>query len=138
VLDLSPDKILMLGIVALVVLGPNRLPGAARTMGRFIGQMRAMSASLQTEVREALHDPADPFASAIADFNPAAVRRTVRRAVSETLAPVTSTGPTVSPAFTNLPPAPGSSAIPVASTEVAGPPAMGWTGPVSPDDPALN
>jgi sec-independent protein translocase protein TatB len=138
VLDLSPDKIVMLGIVALVVLGPNRLPGAARTVGRFIGQMRAMSASLQTEVREALHDPNDPLASAIADFNPAAVRRSVRQAVSETLAPVTATGPTVSPVATNLPSVPGSSAIPVASTEVAGPPAAGWGGPANPDDPTLN
>jgi sec-independent protein translocase protein TatB len=88
VLDLSPEKLFMLAALALVVLGPNRLPGAARSIGRVVGQLRAMSASLQTEVREALHDPEDEFTSALAEFRPGDVRRTVRRAVTDTLAPI--------------------------------------------------
>ena len=140
-LDLSPDKLMMLAVVALVVLGPNRLPGAARTIGRFVGQMRAMSTSLQTEVRQAIHDPDDPLTSALADFRPAEVRRNVRRAVTETLAPLNpiSAGVNqVSPQSTNLPPGPASATVPVASTEIAGPPASGWGIPAAPDDPGFN
>lgn len=144
-LDLSPDKLLMLAVVALVVLGPNRLPGAARTLGRFIGQIRAMSSSLQDEVRDALHDPHDAFSSALTEFHPAQVRRSVRRAVAETLAPVdpsSSPGATAAPVATNLPPGPSSAAVPVADAEVsgremAGPP-IGWGGHAVPDDPGFN
>ena len=127
-LDLSPDKLLMLAVVALVVLGPNRLPGAARTVGRFFGQMRSMSASLQSEVREALHDPEDAFTSAVAEFRPAAVRRQIRQAVTETIAPITQLSPTGNGAGTN-----------VASAQAgAAAPATGWDGRPVPDDPALN
>ena len=124
-LDLSPDKLLMLGIVALVVLGPNRLPGAARTVGRFVGQMRAMSTSLQSEVRQALHDPADPAVSSLAEFRPSEVRRSVRRALTETLSPLdpsSGADPATRPT-TGLPPGPGPS---------------GWSGGAVPDDPGFN
>ncbi len=124
-LDLSPDKLLMLGIVALVVLGPNRLPGAARTVGRFVGQMRAMSTSLQTEVRQALHDPADPLASTLAEFRPSEVRRSVRRAVTETLAPF-------DPGAASLPGTPPPTSSP------PGPATSSWTGGAVPDDPGFN
>ena len=126
-LDLSPDKIAMLAVVALVVLGPNRLPQAARTFGRFVGQMRAMSASLQTEVRDAL-DPDDTFSKAVKDFNPTQIRRTVRQTVTETIAPTSS----------NMPAGTTSSAIPVRRAEVAGTPESGWPEAGAPDDPSLN
>ncbi len=139
-LDLSPDKLLMLAVVALVVLGPNRLPGAARTLGRFVGQMRSMSSSLQSEVREALHDPEDAFTSAIAEFRPSQVRRNVRRAVTDTLAPFTAAsapGPSASPATSNLPLSSRSDALPADATPPAAPPA-GWDGRPVPDDPGFN
>jgi sec-independent protein translocase protein TatB len=122
VLDLSPDKLLMLAVVALVVLGPNRLPSAARSVGRFFGQMRSMSASLQSEVREALHDPEDAFTSAVAEFRPAAVRRNLRQAVTDTLAPVTPL------------PTPDSPRPP----DGLAPRTTGWDGRPVPDDPTFN
>lgn len=138
-LDLSPDKLLMLAVVALVVLGPNRLPGAARTLGRFFGQMRAMSSSLQTEVRQALNEPEDAFTSALAEFRPSEVRRNVRRAVTDTLSPfgpASSPGPSTAPSATNLPAPSGSTALPSTGAQ-AGPPA-GWDGRPVPDDPGFN
>lgn len=139
-LDLSPDKLLMLAVVALVVLGPNRLPGAARTLGRLLGQMRAMSSSFQSEVREALHDPEDALTSAISDFRPSQVRRNVRQAVTDTLAPfnpASAPGPSTAPSTTNLPPPSGSAALPAAGAEIAGP-GVGWDGRPVPDDPGFN
>ena len=136
-LDLSPDKLLMLAVVALVVLGPNRLPGAARTLGRFIGQMRAMSSSLQEEVRDALGEPHDAFTSAIGDFRPAQVRRGVRRAVTDLVAPFEADSAGVNqvrPQTTNLAPGPASAA---GGSAVAGP-NVGWSPAPPPDDPGFN
>lgn len=141
-LDLSPDKLFMLAVVALVVLGPGRLPGAARSVGRVVGQMRAMSASLQTEMRDALADPEDAFSSALAEFHPGEVRRAVRRTITDVVAPFESgpgrrtTNETSAPA--HVPPAataadPFAGVIPVSSTEVTVPDRR-----PNPDDPSLN
>ena len=80
---------MVLAVLALVVLGPNRLPGAARTLGRLVGQLRSMSSSLQSEVREALHEPHEAFTSAISEFGPVTELRRggVRRVVTDTLIP---------------------------------------------------
>ena len=114
--DLSPDKILMLGILALVVLGPNRLPEAARTAGRMLGQLRRMSAGFQSEVREALAEPAEALSSVVTELRPPDVRRSVRQAVTST--------------FISDP----SPAIPAAS----GPQGAAPLVPPAPDDPSLN
>lgn len=145
-LDLSPDKLVMLAVVALVVLGPNRLPGAARTLGRFVSQMRAMSSSLQSEVREALHDPEDALSSALTELRPGDVRRSVRRIVTDTLSPfdpASATAGTVEASSANLPPSATPSTLPAAGTpaagtQVAGSTPLGWGGRPTPDDPTFN
>ena len=58
-LNFSPEKLFLVGLIALVVLGPNRLPQAARTLGRFMAELRRMSASFQDEVRGAIGEPTD-------------------------------------------------------------------------------
>jgi sec-independent protein translocase protein TatB len=87
VFDLSPDKILMLGVLALVVLGPNRLPEAARTAGRFLGQLRRMSSSFQTEVRDALADPTEAWSSVVTELRPSDIRGQVRQTITSVLTP---------------------------------------------------
>lgn len=139
-LDLSPDKLLMLAVVALVVLGPNRLPGAARTVGRFVGQMRAMTSSLQTEVRDALHEPEEAFTSALADFRPSEVRRGVRQAVTDVFVPPT---PSTSAPGANGVTVIGAAGAAGAAAGVGGAPlgaplATGWGGRPVPDDPGFN
>lgn len=136
-LDLNPEKLFMLAVFALVVLGPNRLPGAARSIGRVVGQLRAMSASLQTEVREALHDPEDAFTSALAEFRPGEVRRTVRRAVTDTLAPIDpgTVGRNIRDTLELAGPAPS---VPAHSVESPGSAAAASEHRPAPDDPGLN
>jgi len=117
--DLSPEKILVLGFIALIVLGPNRLPQAARSLGRFMGHLRAMSASFETEVRDALHDPGEALNAAVSEFRPGQIRRSVRGAIASSLIP---------PAAATPPPP-------------AVPPVSGFDGsdgPAVPDDPSLN
>ncbi len=48
---IGPGELLVIIIVALVVLGPEKLPAAARMLGRLTGEMRRMS----TEFQRTLH-----------------------------------------------------------------------------------
>jgi Sec-independent protein translocase protein TatA len=45
-LDLSPEKLMMLLAVGLMVLGPNRLPMAARSLARGLARARQLTASI--------------------------------------------------------------------------------------------
>ena len=50
-----PEILLATGI-ALVVLGPERLPVAARTLGRWVGRGKHMVASMQQQIKDDLPD----------------------------------------------------------------------------------
>jgi sec-independent protein translocase protein TatB len=126
VLNFSPEKLLLVGIIALIVLGPQRLPQAARTLGRFMAQVRHLSESFQHEVHGALHDPVDSMRSVARDFHPASVRQIVRDTISSTF----------DPASPSSPPAPQSPASP--SSDRPGYPAAMPVVPPAPDDPSLN
>jgi sec-independent protein translocase protein TatB len=49
-IELSFGKLLLLAVVALIVLGPERLPGAARTAGALLRRMRNGWESVRSEV----------------------------------------------------------------------------------------
>ena len=98
-LSFSPEKLFIVGLIALMVLGPNRLPEAARTLGRFVAAARRLSSGLQAEVRDALAEPTSAFTTAANDFRPPDIRRSVRDAITSTLnPPVPPRGETPSPA----------------------------------------
>jgi sec-independent protein translocase protein TatB len=52
-----PDlgEFLIIGIVALLVIPPERLPGAARTIGQWIGRMQNYVAQMRTEIDREFH-----------------------------------------------------------------------------------
>ncbi len=52
----SPELLVIL-VVALLVLGPNKLPEAARQVGRAMGELRRLSSGFQAELRDALEEP---------------------------------------------------------------------------------
>src|SRR5438552_15479008 len=56
--SLGPAEILVILIVALIVLGPDRLPKAARQLGKAVGEVRRWSSTVQDDLRGAL-DGAD-------------------------------------------------------------------------------
>ena len=127
-LDLSPDKLAMLALVALVVLGPNRLPQAARGLGRFVANLRAMTATFHEEVSGAL-DSTGLNMSDLAELRPGAIRRNVVGAVTGLLDPgaTANSAPSANPAS-------GASAN--AASAVNGSQLATWGG--APDDPSLN
>ena len=47
--DFGLGELLLVGIVALIVLGPERLPEAARTAGRLIGKLQRLVSSVKQE-----------------------------------------------------------------------------------------
>lgn len=51
------SELLLVGIVALLVLGPERLPLAARTLGRGLGQARRAMHTLRTQVEREIELP---------------------------------------------------------------------------------
>ena len=54
-------ELVAIGLVALVVLGPDRLPGALRQAGSMLGQLRRISDSFHIDVTAALaEDRVDP------------------------------------------------------------------------------
>jgi sec-independent protein translocase protein TatB len=125
VLNFSPEKLFLVGVIALFVLGPNRLPQAARSLGRMMATLRRMSSGFQEEVRSALSEQTDGVSSAVAEFRPANVRRTIRDGVTSVLGPAQPNGD--QPA-TNL----STGARPTGNQAIDNQP----TG--TPDDPTLN
>jgi Tat protein translocase TatB subunit len=73
VLNLGTGEVLLILVVALVVLGPDKLPGAARQAGRWIAELRRLSSGFQSELRDALQEPVDftPRSAAAAPPAPA-------------------------------------------------------------------
>jgi sec-independent protein translocase protein TatA len=59
-MSLGPAEILVILVVALVVLGPSKLPEAARQVGKAMAEFRRVTAGFQAEVRDAFQDPAVP------------------------------------------------------------------------------
>ena len=48
--DIGFSELLLVGLVALIVFGPERLPGAARTAGLWIGRLKRSFSAIKAEV----------------------------------------------------------------------------------------
>jgi sec-independent protein translocase protein TatB len=55
VLDFGLGELLLLGAVALIVLGPEKLPHAARMAGAWYGRIRRTLANVQAEIANEVH-----------------------------------------------------------------------------------
>ncbi len=72
--DLNFLKLLVLGVVALVVFGPERLPGMAAQAGRALRELRRMAEGAKSELQENLGPEFSQLD--LADLNP---KRFVRK-----------------------------------------------------------
>jgi len=54
--DISWGELLLIGVVALVVIGPKELPGVLRTLGQWTGKLRRMASEFQSQFQEAMRE----------------------------------------------------------------------------------
>ena len=54
---MTGSELVIILLVALIVLGPEKLPDAIRKFGRVYGELRRMSQGFQSELRDALDEP---------------------------------------------------------------------------------
>ncbi|MCY4664505.1 MAG: Sec-independent protein translocase protein TatB [Acidimicrobiaceae bacterium] len=79
--NLGGGEILVILLVALIVLGPTKLPPAVRQVGKVVGEIRRVGQGFQQELREA----AKPLQEATADFKAAdkSLRETTQKPLKE-------------------------------------------------------
>lgn len=53
--DVGFSELLMVGLVALLVIGPEKLPKAARIAGFWLGKTRSTIASVKAEIKQEFH-----------------------------------------------------------------------------------
>jgi sec-independent protein translocase protein TatB len=54
--DLDVGKLLIVGVVALIVVGPKDLPRVLRTVGQIVGKARRVARDVQNQFTEALNE----------------------------------------------------------------------------------
>jgi len=54
--DIGWGELVVIGVVALVAIGPKELPGVLRSLGQWMGKIRRMSAEFQSQFQEALRE----------------------------------------------------------------------------------
>src|SRR3974377_461743 len=92
---LNWGELVVIGIVALIAIGPKELPTVLRTLGQWMGQIRRMANEFQTQFNEALREAefadlkkhADELSISVAEIGKidpiADVKRDVERSFQE-------------------------------------------------------
>ncbi len=118
--DIGGGELLVIGIVALVVIGPKELPGLLRTAGNAMGKVRRMAAEFRgqfddamreaelDQAKKAFTDVNDVARSATTSFNPLdTIRNEIKAVKDEMKGTTTETAiPLPEPKFDPPPPAP--------------------------------
>jgi len=155
--DIGWSELLLIGIVALIAIGPKELPGALRTLGQWMSKVRRMASEFQNQFHEAMReaeladlkkevDEMATKAQSYAHFDPIDdIRKDLEKAagpppdldtLTDTAAlPPSSTPPASPPAATETPAAATvEPAAPVAPAAPAEPAAAQSTTPVNTPD----
>jgi len=54
--DIGWGELLVIGVVALIVIGPKELPGVLRALGQWTGKLRRMASDFQGQFQEAIRE----------------------------------------------------------------------------------
>jgi sec-independent protein translocase protein TatB len=54
--DISWGELMLIGVVALIVIGPKELPGVLRMVGQWMGKIRRMAGEFQSQFQEAMRE----------------------------------------------------------------------------------
>ncbi|MGH9130292.1 MAG: twin-arginine translocase TatA/TatE family subunit, partial [Acidimicrobiales bacterium] len=93
--DITPLKILIVAVIALLVLGPERLPEMTRKAGKAWADFKSFRANLESQVRETVGDvPGFNELSKLSKLTNAGIKSTIASSVSSAMSMPTSAGPT--------------------------------------------
>ena len=81
--DIGWGELVVIGIVALIAIGPKELPGVLRSLGHWMGKIRSMASEFQGQFQEAMReaemtdlkkhvDDINTAASSVTNFDPLA------------------------------------------------------------------
>ena len=116
--DLAWSEIAVIGLVAVLVLGPKELPQAMRTMARMMRKMRSLTSELQGHINEVVREAElDEVRQSIQKLSTTNLAAEVTKAVDPTgeLTAELNPNPSVQPAVSG-----GEGAVTEATTEVPG------------------
>jgi Sec-independent protein translocase protein TatA len=65
--NLDPEKLMTLFVIALLVIGPQRLPQVARTLGRGLAEVKKYRSMLSNEMNDLLEEPKSALGGALSD-----------------------------------------------------------------------
>ena len=54
--DIGWSELVVIGVVALIAIGPKELPGVLRTVGQYMGKVRKMASEFQGQFQEAMRE----------------------------------------------------------------------------------
>jgi sec-independent protein translocase protein TatB len=85
--DIGWSELVVIGVVALIAIGPKELPAVLRTVGQYMGKIRKMAAEFQGQFQEAMReaemadlkkqvDDIADSAKGLTDFDPVAEMKT--------------------------------------------------------------
>ena len=63
-LNIGPQELLVILVIALVVVGPQRLPELGRSIGHWVRELRKAQDEVKRTIRVGLDDPGDPVTRA--------------------------------------------------------------------------
>jgi sec-independent protein translocase protein TatB len=147
--EIGWSELVLIGIVALVAIGPKELPGALRTLGQWMGKVRRMASEFQGQFQEAMReaeidqlkkdmDDMAAKAETYTAFDPIAeMRGDIEKTIGD-LPPLDRPSSEASPEVATAPPAPDTPALPPAAAEAsaAATPAEPAAAPAAPGHPA--
>ena len=113
--DISWGKLVIIGVVALIVIGPKELPTVLRTVGQWMGKIRRMASEFQGQFQEAMREAEmadlkkqfdDTTAAVKSTFDTTDIKNELEKMIQEPTATSTtsvSTSPTTPPSDPTAP-----------------------------------
>ncbi len=135
--DIGWSELLVIGVVALIAIGPKELPGVLRMVGQWMGKVRRMASEFQGQFNEAMReaemadikkqvDDLASTASTVTNFNPL-------NEISKQFETATADKPAEPPVATAPPAAEAAApALPQDGASVVSEPAVADAAPVQP------
>jgi sec-independent protein translocase protein TatB len=85
---LTIEKLFLIGLVALLIVGPDRLPAYSAQLARLVKRLKSMAQGAETRLREEMGDDFDPAEWRKLDPRKYDPRRIIRDALVDEASPV--------------------------------------------------